>query len=77
MISLRVTAEAAARYDETDPAPVLAVAGHQAELTGHRLRIRAQDGGLLDVRPGDRVIRYAPGDVGVMSDGAYRRYFGN
>lgn len=76
MITLQANAEAAARYDDEDPAAALDAAGDRAHLRGGRLSILARNGKVLPVHPGDWVVRYGPGDVGVMSDGAYRRYSG-
>jgi hypothetical protein len=76
--SLPVTAEDAARYDGDDPAPVLAVAGEgQAAVFGAVLLVRAANGREILVQAGQWVVRYAPGDIGVMDAGEYRRWFGD
>lgn len=71
-----VTAEAAARHDGTGRSPARAVAGALAGPAAEPLRVRARNGLWMDVPPGHWVVRYGPGDAGVMSDGAYQRWFG-
>jgi hypothetical protein len=77
MTSVTVTAEAAARYDGQEPAPVLAVAGSFADASGPGLRVMAANGTVIPVRPGQWVVQYGPGDCAVMDDGEYRRHFGD
>jgi hypothetical protein len=77
MTSLPVTAEDARQYDGEDPAPVLAVAGRHADASGPVLRVLAANGKVIPVRPGQWVVRYGPGDVGVMDEGEYERWFGS
>jgi hypothetical protein len=74
--SLTVTIEDAARYDAASPARALKVAGDRAAWDGSRLRITAANGKELSPEDGQVVVRYAPGDVGVMDEGEYRRFFG-
>jgi len=76
MTSLPVTAEAAAVYVEDDPSAALGVAGDRACCDGRGLVIRAANGKELLPEDGQVVVRYAPGDVGVMDDGEYKRWFG-
>jgi hypothetical protein len=75
--SLPVTAEDAAQYDGTDPAPVLRVAGAQADVSGPVPIVTAANGKKIPVQAGQWVVRYAPGDIGVMDAGEYRRWFGD
>jgi hypothetical protein len=70
-----VTIEDAARYDG-DPAGVLALAGGLAYESGLVLQVRAANGRYLDVHRGDVVVLFGPGDLGVMSDGEWARWFG-
>lgn len=74
--SRAVTIEDAAQYDATDPARALEVAGDQARAHSRGYYITAANGKLLRLEHGQQVIRYAPGDVGVMDDGEYERWFG-
>ena len=69
-----ITAEDAARFDE-DTAEAAAVAGDRADFT-EGLHVTAANGARLPVYPGQWVVRYAPGDVGVMDAGEYERWFG-
>lgn len=73
MASKQVTIEDAARYDRANPQAAAAVAGESAE---HGV-IRAANGRELRPEHGQWVVRYGPGDVGVMDDGEYRRFFGD
>lgn len=71
-----MTAEAAARYDPADESPARAVAGDLASPPGERLGFRAANGRWLEPQDGQWVIRYAPGDLGLMDAGEYARWFG-
>jgi len=74
MITSRpVTAEDAARYED-GPAALERVAGNQEGLAWPRVRFA--NGRTADMTPGQWVVRYAPGDVGVMDAGEWERYFG-
>lgn len=72
-----VTIEDSARYDG-DLAPVLRVAGDPAlvELTAEGLFVTTAIGLRMPVPLGFWVVRFGPGDIGVMSAGAYQRWFG-
>ena len=72
--SRTVTIEDAARY-EGEPAAAAAVAGSKAD-TFEGLHVTAANGQRIPVCPGQWVVRYAPGDIGVMDDGEYQRWFG-
>jgi len=74
LVSATVTAEDAAPHDGTPDSRARLVAG-DAALEGEPLRVRAANGLVFDVPAGWWVIRYGPGDAGVMSDGAFRRWF--
>lgn len=73
--SRTVTAACAVRFDGSNRA---AVAASGAEVRGlwRWHWVRAQDWGWHRIRQGDWIVRYGHGDYGVMSNGAYRRYFG-
>jgi hypothetical protein len=75
--SLTVTAEDAKQWDGEDLVPVLAVAGGHADTSGPVPVVTAANGTKIPVQAGQWVVRYAPGDVGVMDEGEYRRWFGD
>lgn len=75
MASVTVTIEDAARYAPGSAAALL-VAGDQGDVSGWQLLVTAANGTVISVRAGQWVVRYAPGDVGVMDDGEFRRFFG-
>lgn len=68
-----VTIEDAVRYDGGNWVDFARVAV-TSEPAPPRLVLA--NGRVIEVLPGQWVVRYAPGDVGVMDDGEYRRYFG-
>jgi hypothetical protein len=73
--SRTVTFEDAARY-APGAAAALLVAGDQGDVSGGGLRVTAANGTVIVVRAGQWVVRYAPGDAGVMDDGEFQRFFG-
>lgn len=73
--SRQVTIEDAARYEDGDALPVARVAGG-ATFDDEGLHVTGANGQRIPVEPGQWVVRYAAGDVGVMDDGEYQRYFG-
>jgi hypothetical protein len=75
LTSTIVTAEDAARWDGSGTAAILAVAGEYAEFADGTLWIWWKDGTIHDVPEGYWVVRYSPGDIGIVSPGAFRRYF--
>jgi hypothetical protein len=75
-VSVAVAVEDKARYDEASPARALAVAGDRADIYGGGLRVQAANETWITVLHGQWVLRYGPGDVGVMDEGEHRRFFG-
>lgn len=70
--SRQVTIEDAARYED-GPAAVARVTGN----TGFAFpRVQFKNGRVTDMIPGQVAVRFGPGDVGLMDDGEYRRWFG-
>lgn len=76
LTSNAVTAEDAAQYDGEDAAPVLAVAGDRVTLLGNALFVTGVNGVVIPVAAEQWVVRYAPGDCGVMDPKEYERWFG-
>jgi hypothetical protein len=77
LTSVVVTAEDAARFGGSNFDEIKAVTGQSMEIADDgTLRIRWRDGTFHHVPEGWWVVRYAPGDIGSMSAGAFRRYFG-
>ena len=70
-----ITAEDAARFDG-DADAFIRVAGTLA-VDGEGLHVTGANGKRLPVYPGQWVVRFGPGDVGVMDDGEYQRWFGH
>jgi hypothetical protein len=71
LASVTVTAEAAVRYDGGNLDAITAMG---CDTRGASVRFASGEWGSF--RAGDWVIRYGPADYGVMSGGAFRRYFG-
>ena len=71
-----VTAEDAAPWFAGDDARAREVAGFCASPPGVPFEVLTACGEWHPVPEGYFVIRYGPGDVGVLSPGAYRRFFG-
>lgn len=74
LVSVQVTAEDAGRHDGTAESRAYVVAGQVPE--NGPLEVRAAKGKIIPVEPGQWVVRFAPGDLGVYDDGEYQRWFG-
>lgn len=76
LASVMVTAEDHARYDPADDGRAREVAGDRASPPGEPFEVLCLNGEWHPVPPGYVVVRYGLGDAGVMSPGAFERFFG-
>lgn len=73
IVSNIVTAEDAERFDGSNIDRISEVAG---ACLVKEYWIKTPSGGRHLLPSGYWVVRYGPGDIGVLSDGAWQRWFG-